>query len=519
MKRLLKYSIPAIVFVATIVGLLLFPFTNITTNGSVSISMALAQEASSLSAEIEYPPEIKTDYEKLCAVYNLIEQMCLEHNRVGDVALADWSKYEGKYRTYCKVADSKLIKLLEEQNRIKQKIWVDAGWTEALWDELSPEEKDKYFNRIYGEKEILEQLPTEATTHLLDELKNVELDKLSETETPPDPIEDFTGYTEVDNNGWLTVSASKIEASNCSRDGEAYVYKDFGVDHFNDLGVLFEMFIDSSSHGECIGGGPAFANEVDDMNDFGADAVSITARYDDNYYIIRGDYDATDSGSFSNDTLYYFRMERAAGNDTITVKVYGSAADRTNDTNRLDILSLSGFGTSKWRYCYGFVNYDSGADSRNFTGYVQNVDLQEASTPDISNTPSTWSIGTVATSTDYWAEGSEPSWPLDDGECHFAVTNNSGAAVDIDIKGANFTGGVGWTLAGSAGENQVVVKAGVSGAANEGAFTTLTTGDQSFISSLADSGTEYWELMMESATSHTDGVAKSGTVTLTASIS
>ena len=139
--------------------------------------------------------------------------------------------------------------------------------------------------------------------------------------------------------------------------------------------------------------------------------------------------------------------------------------------------------------------------------------------PSIENTPPTWSIGTVYISTDYWANGSEPSWPLDDGECEFSVTNGSGAAVDIDIKATNFTGGVGWTLASSAGQNIVVLKAGVSGAANEGAFIILTTSDQELITSLADSGTEYWELMMESATSHTDGVGKTSTVTITASLS
>jgi len=137
--------------------------------------------------------------------------------------------------------------------------------------------------------------------------------------------------------------------------------------------------------------------------------------------------------------------------------------------------------------------------------------------PDISNTPSTWAVGTVATSTDYWSSGSEPSWPLDDGECHFTVTNN-GDACSMTVKGTNFTGGVGWTLAGSPAENTVTMKAGKSGDANEGAFITLTTSEQSFISGLAGSGTKKWELMMESPTSHTDGALKTATITLTATL-
>jgi len=137
--------------------------------------------------------------------------------------------------------------------------------------------------------------------------------------------------------------------------------------------------------------------------------------------------------------------------------------------------------------------------------------------PDISNAPAIWEVGTVATSTDYWSSGSEPEWPLDDGECHFTVTNN-GDACSMTIKATNFTGGVGWTLAGSPGEDIVTMKAGKSGDANEGAFITLTTGEQSFISGLAGSGTKKWELMIESATNYTDGVAKEAIITLTATL-
>ena len=37
-------------------------------------------------AEITYPAEIKTDYDKLGAVYSLREQMRLEHNCQGAIA-------------------------------------------------------------------------------------------------------------------------------------------------------------------------------------------------------------------------------------------------------------------------------------------------------------------------------------------------------------------------------------------------------------------------------------------------
>ena len=145
------------------------------------------------------------------------------------------------------------------------------------------------------------------------------------------------------------------------------------------------------------------------------------------------------------------------------------------------------------------------------------LDIEAGGDPDISNDPATWSIGTVATSADYWSSGSEPSWPLDDGECHFTVTNN-GDTCSMTVKGTNFTGGVGWTLAGSPGANTVTMKAGKSGDALEANMITLTTSEQSFITGLAGSATKKWELMMESATGHTDGSLKSNTVTLTATL-
>ena len=67
-------------------------------------------------------------------------------------------------------------------------------------------------------------------------------------------------------------------------------------------------------------------------------------------------------------------------------------------------------------------------------------------TPDISNTPSTENLGIVGASTTVYAKGSSPSNPVGDSDCTFTVTNNSGAAVNIDIKGANWTGGVGCTI-------------------------------------------------------------------------
>ncbi len=134
----------------------------------------------------------------------------------------------------------------------------------------------------------------------------------------------------------------------------------------------------------------------------------------------------------------------------------------------------------------------------------------------ITNTPSTWAIGVIIESTTYWASGSAPTFPLDDGECTYTVTNTGGVSINITVKATNFTGGTTWTL-GTPASNVIRMKAGVSGDANEGAMVTLTTSDQAFISSLAASGTKKWELKIDSPTSWTDeSNQKNGTDELTA---
>jgi len=133
----------------------------------------------------------------------------------------------------------------------------------------------------------------------------------------------------------------------------------------------------------------------------------------------------------------------------------------------------------------------------------------------ISNTPTSEALGTIADSTTHWANpGGAPTDTLDDAECLFTVTNDGSVTVNIQIKATDFTGGVGWTLASTAGENQVVMKAGFEGE-TAGEMQVVTTSNAAFISSLASSADIDWEFSLETGT-FTDGTEKSSTITLTA---
>jgi hypothetical protein len=129
------------------------------------------------------------------------------------------------------------------------------------------------------------------------------------------------------------------------------------------------------------------------------------------------------------------------------------------------------------------------------------------STPDISVDPISYDFGPVA-------EGATPSTGL----AYFTVTNNSSSAVDITISGTDMTGGVTWALSddGNPGTNIYGLKAGLEA----GAYTIIVKKNSPYntlVSNLAASGgTQKWGLQLYAPTTFSDGNAKTGTVTLTA---
>ncbi len=194
-------------------------------------------------------------------------------------------------------------------------------------------------------------------------------------------IENFTTYTEVDLSGVLTVTSPKVVAVNCTRDIDAYVYKDFGVNYFNGFSVDFEVYQDNltGSGGSVIA--PGFTvSAVGDYTDFGFwdIAVNVNQVVTRRITLRRGYLQAADYFEISDDTLYYCTLERLTNSDTVTVKIY----DDSGRTNLLDTLSVSGFGIARrWRYCYGFTSNNAGLGGRRWDGYVQNMEITITTPP------------------------------------------------------------------------------------------------------------------------------------------
>ena len=127
-----------------------------------------------------------------------------------------------------------------------------------------------------------------------------------------------------------------------------------------------------------------------------------------------------------------------------------------------------------------------------------------AQDPNISNSPGSYAFGTLDANSNY------PT-----GLTHFEVENNSGYDVKITIRGSDMTGGVTWALSNNAtpGTDIYGLKAGLDG---ESYSITVNKTDNILIGNLTDSSSQSWGLELWSPTSFSDGVQKSGTVTLTA---
>ncbi len=190
----------------------------------------------------------------------------------------------------------------------------------------------------------------------------------------------LTNYTEVDTGNYLTVSDPKILATALDQDTNAYVYKDFGANYFDKLDVLFELYLGSGSQTGAEHMLPDFTTALlTKFNEAAAYDLLVSAYKASasvlQIYMYRGNNVAYDgSVNLSLDTIYYCRLERAAGNNTATTKIYSDSGR----TTLVDTLSVAGYSTTKWRYAYGFLANSHATTGRDFTGYIQNMDLQEA---------------------------------------------------------------------------------------------------------------------------------------------
>lgn len=201
--------------------------------------------------------------------------------------------------------------------------------------------------------------------------------------------ENFTGYTESDPNGRLTVTASKVDISGLQRsDADTWVAKGFHFEHLNgDFEHKFEIYIDSSSGNECWPGGIWCLTDVIEgrkpIRDAGDNLLGVVAAVDaggnPNIQLCEehGGSQYTDTfTTASADLVYYCTFKRDE-----SVGTYGAAylyiRTGSHEGTLQDTLVLTLHEKVDFQYGLAGLTFGAGPDTDQFTGYIQNLDLQE----------------------------------------------------------------------------------------------------------------------------------------------
>ena len=200
--------------------------------------------------------------------------------------------------------------------------------------------------------------------------------------------------------------------------------------------------------------------------------------------------------------------------------VIGDYIGTTSKTGTYDQLSYgygtAGVGKGMWSCTGEYVDPSDSATYSYTDRYLLSLYATgtEAASFDISNVPSSENLGTVGSSSTYYAFGSAPSNPVSDNQCTFTITN-SGSTCDLDMKISDFTGGTTWNIvSGSPSSNEVRVTAYYSGQ-NPASGLILANTDAEFYDGLA-AGTKKWDFKFETGTLANESNQHSATLTITA---
>lgn len=317
---------------------------------------------------------INTDRNKLRAVYRLLEEVRLKQNLVGDVARADWSEHKGRWQVYKLQVRVKRNPLLSDMIRLKNLV-RRANYTDAEWKAIDLSESDHTL--LWGDKASLREMPTLATSPALDEVKAI--DFLGLDGTVADPLEDWAAdYTEVDPNNKLTVAAQIITAADFARDSAFFVYKDFGVGHFD---TTFSLSTDnehlvSSEQSVHVGSGADYlfyglANVVAPL--FTEDPIILMrwiSTTKPSITIDDGVTDETDNAVTLADARHYMTLTRGAGGTSC--EIFSNA----NRTTSVDTIAVAQ-GSTAFRYMHSAFTKAGGGASGS-SGKTFDLDVREA---------------------------------------------------------------------------------------------------------------------------------------------
>jgi hypothetical protein len=204
----------------------------------------------------------------------------------------------------------------------------------------------------------------------------------------PDWFENYTTYTEVDDDGDLTVNDYQIEWSSMRRDTNASVSYDFGVDFFHDFTHEWILKIDDIEAGDVTGADFLGTGGVSDVR--GSTADMITG----DYIAVRMRQEADNDDLFrwyllmrsggvnviqivqplgTNNPLdtYYLRLTRSGTN--VTFYAY---TDEARTVLNAKLTSNAGDDDDSYRYYNPLVSHNFAGDGADHSsGFVYNTSL------------------------------------------------------------------------------------------------------------------------------------------------
>jgi hypothetical protein len=200
--------------------------------------------------------------------------------------------------------------------------------------------------------------------------------------------EDFSTYTVVLDSGWATgVDKWVIDTPGLKCTGSAldikdntYVYKDFGVDFFEDVTYYLDvsMGLATGSPSFNVHGFWGISNDLNAWNSM-ANGLVVYGTISNNISGAKWKLNIYDKGNSNSDAqstennagdILYLIVSRVG--TTATCKIYPTNADRSNNTNIIDTLTLTCL-TTKYRYLYAGFSHDKSSGLSSLTSYVENV--------------------------------------------------------------------------------------------------------------------------------------------------
>lgn len=368
----------------------------------VWLAVVISVVGGATSGVVDYDG-LKTNRGKLEVVYQMIEQARLIHNREGakvgkEVGLDSWYVYaQRSERDGGNFYWSKVGELLREQNRLRLEIRRGV-YSDKAWMKLSDEEQEVFALRYYGDKGAIVANVTINTTFddscgVLGMLRSVGVGDISVMGGPPDPLENFTTYDEVDADGDLTVTSSRITFDTLRRDAETYVRCYKGEDYFIDFEhlVAAQMGVHDNLSYVGVWGISDGSNTIDDMdtNDEGLALIHRRTSGGD-YMLFFKDYenDGNDRWYGADPDDFWYTISR--DDNTAICKVYSDSLRETLE----DTLTFTS-DTKSYDNVYGLVGWSNDNHPGVVcSGYVENLDLQVVGVPGVLSSAAT-GIGVV----------------------------------------------------------------------------------------------------------------------------